>query len=209
MATGYTDVSVGTVHVAPEVQAPVGAVVATAEVMLPLVENVPAFTSVAAGLILVNVVAETVTFQPAPLPVASSTTELWCAVVAATSCWLRPLPVPAQVRAIGESRFRLPPVKVSVPVSVHAVPATTGVPGHAAAWAVPAPSSTQAPTPPVSSTQAPATGPARLLVIRSRCHIMMPSLPGAVVTISILMITLSSNAWIACLPATVGNHAGA
>src|ERR1039457_475758 len=112
MATGYvTPVSVGTVHVAPEVQAAVGPVVATAEVILPLVENVPVFASVAVvGTVLENVGAETVTCQPAQLPVASSTRWLWCAVVGSTSCWSRPLPVPAQVRAVGEVRARVPPV---------------------------------------------------------------------------------------------------
>jgi hypothetical protein len=71
MATGYVVVSVGSVHVDPEEQAAVGAVVAVIEVVLPVVENVPVSGSVTVPV--VNVVAETVTCQPAPDPVASPT----------------------------------------------------------------------------------------------------------------------------------------
>src|SRR5216683_5723341 len=172
MATGYVVVSVGSVHVDPEEQAAVGAVTAEIEVLLPVVENVPAFASVT--LPVVNVVAETVTCQPAPLPVASLTRYDWCAVVGSTSCWSNPLPVAAHARALGEVRFSAPAVKPSVPVRVHAVPATVAVP-HAAAPAVPAATRTGAPIPPASSTQAPRRRARRLLAICTRCLITVPS----------------------------------
>jgi hypothetical protein len=61
--------SVGSVHVATQVA--VGAVVAEIEVTLPVVAKEPTFGS--AKVPFRKVVAEVVTCQPAPEPVASST----------------------------------------------------------------------------------------------------------------------------------------
>jgi hypothetical protein len=69
MATGYVVVFVGRVHVLVHVA--LGAVVAETELRLPFVEKVPVFKNV--WLPFVNVVADIVTFQPAPDPVASLT----------------------------------------------------------------------------------------------------------------------------------------
>ncbi len=74
MFTGYAKLTgrVGGTQVAPVVQAKAGAVPLVIDVTLPLVENIPTSASVADPEL--NVVAAVVTCQPAPVPVASSTT---------------------------------------------------------------------------------------------------------------------------------------
>ena len=121
--------SVGSVQVELAEQAAVGAVVATELVMLPVVVNDETGRKTVP---LVKFVAETVTCQPAPLPVASSTTYVWCAGVVSTRNWSRPVAVPVHPRALGEVRVSVPAVKVSVPVSVQVDPATIAPP-HATA----------------------------------------------------------------------------
>src|ERR1044071_3841965 len=172
MATGYVVVSVGSVHVDPERQEEVGAVVAVTEVRLPLVENVPAFASVTVPV--VNCVAETVTCHPGAIPVASVTRYDWCAAVVSTSCWSRPVTVPLHDRAVGEVRVSGPELSSSVPVIVHAVPAGTGTPAQAAASAVPPPSRTAMPVPPASSAQALSMRARRVLVMCVSCVIARP-----------------------------------
>src|SRR5580658_687336 len=190
MATGYVVVSVGSVHVDPEEQAAVGAVVAASEVTLPVVTNVVAFGSVTVPV--VNVVAVTVTCQPAPLPVASSTRYDWCATVGSTICWSTPLPVVDQARAVGEVRVREPASTPRVPVSVQGVPAAMAVP-HTTAWAVPAVARTDAPTPPVRSRQTPRKRPRRPLAIGAVCLIECSH--SIVATICSWILTHSSFEW--------------
>src|ERR1022692_72959 len=175
MATGYVVSSVGSVHASAGEQAAVGAVMAEIEVMLPVVENVPAFARVTLPLVA-NCVAEMVTCQPAPVPVASSTRYDWSTVVGSTRFRSRPFSVPPHARALDEVRFRPPAVRVSVPVSEQVVPAATADP-HPAASAVPEVSRTAPPIPPVSSTQAPRRRATRLLVICIDCLIAVPSPP--------------------------------
>jgi hypothetical protein len=71
MPTGYVVEFVGRVHVVPAAHVAVGAAVAEIEVVLPVVTNVPVSGNV--WVPFVKVVAEAVTCQPAPLPVASLT----------------------------------------------------------------------------------------------------------------------------------------
>src|SRR5580704_9912852 len=162
IATGYVVESAGSVHVDPEAQAALGAVVAVSAVMLPVVTNVPAFGSVRAPL--VKVVAETVTCQPAATPEASLTTYDWCASVGSTNCWSRPVAVVAHPSAVGEVRVSGPAVTPSVPVSVQGVPAAIGGP-HATAWAMSTGSRADAPIPAASSPQA--------LNRRASCHFLL------------------------------------
>src|ERR1022692_4631738 len=129
MVTGYVVLSVGSVQVELVEQAAVGAVVATDEMMLPVVVNDETGRKTVP---LVKFVAETVTCQPAPLPVASSTTYVWCATVVSNRFWSSPFAVAAHPRALGAVRVSVPAVKVSVPVSVQVVPAATAPP-HATA----------------------------------------------------------------------------
>src|ERR1035438_820814 len=147
MATGYvTDESVGSEHVVAVEHAAVGIVADVASVP-PLSE------SAVAGRVMVpvvNCVDEAVTFQPAPLPVASSTTIVSCAVVVSITLWSTPVSLAAHVNTVGGVKVRDPAVKVSVPISVHVVPAASAVPAHAAAWAAPMPSSTDRPRHPCS-----------------------------------------------------------
>ena len=70
---------VGTMHVPATTQAALGAVVAVADVMLPVIEKVP--ESLRVWLPVVKVVAVSVTCHPAPEPVASTTTYPWSALV--------------------------------------------------------------------------------------------------------------------------------
>src|SRR5580692_6928653 len=72
ISTGYTVVSVGRVHAVAAEQAVVGVVASVSLVAVPVVWNA-AVPRGAAGVVDVNVVAEAVTCQPAPDPVASST----------------------------------------------------------------------------------------------------------------------------------------
>src|ERR1700730_14332820 len=172
MATGNTTVSTDGVHADPEEQATDGPVVETIELVLPLVENVPALASVAlVGTVLVNCVAETATSQPAPLPVASLTMYDWSAVL--TSAIFRSRPVKAvlaHVRLDGAVRAREPPVTVGGPTSVQGVGAVTAPALQATACAVAA-SRTGAPTAPVSSTQTDKRRVSRLQDARVRCPI--------------------------------------
>lgn len=73
---------VGSVQV-PE-QVAVGADVELIDVTLPFVKNVPVFGN--ALLPLVNCVADVVTCQPDPEPVASLTVYCWSPAVPSTSC---------------------------------------------------------------------------------------------------------------------------
>src|ERR1700722_6062015 len=125
-ATGYDVVLVGSRQVAPEEQTGVGALALVTDVVLPVVTKVP--ESGSAAVPVVNVVAEAVTCQPAPDPVASSTRYDWWAVVVSTSDWLRPFSVPDQASAVGEVRVSGPASRLSVPVRVQDVPAAIAVP---------------------------------------------------------------------------------
>jgi hypothetical protein len=130
MATGYvTDESVGTVHVVAVEHAAVGIVAAVAREVLPLSESAVVGRRMVP---VVNCVDEAVTFQPAPLPVASSTTIVSCPVVVSSTPWSTPVSVAAHVNTVGGVKVRDPAVKVSVPISVHGV-VTATAPEHAAA----------------------------------------------------------------------------
>ena len=156
IATGYVVEFVGSVHVVDAAHVAVGAVVPVADVTLPVVTNVPVFGSV--WVPFVNVVADAVTCQPAPLPVASLTVSCWSPAVTSTTLWSVPFSVAAQVSDDGEVAVSEPPVTVSVPVMVQPVPAATAVPQSTAlaSEAVPA-------TETVASSTAPAAAAARRL----------------------------------------------
>src|ERR1700683_4377677 len=122
MATGNVVgavVWVGSVHVDPEVHAATGYPVAVIEVVLPSVENVPAAASVT-GPVAVNVVAATVTCQPADDPVASTTAYNWSAGIVSTTFRSAPVTVAVQVRVPGVVRFSVPAVRARVPVTAQA-----------------------------------------------------------------------------------------
>jgi hypothetical protein len=156
IATGYVVEFVGSVHVVDAAHVAVGAVVSATDVTLPVVTNVPVFGSV--WVPFVNVVADAVTCQPAPLPVASLTVNCWSPAVTSTTLWSVPFSVAAQVREDGEVAVSEPAVIVSVPVKVQLVPAATAVPQATAlaSEAVPA-------TETMASSSAPAAAAARRL----------------------------------------------
>ena len=91
-----------------------GPVVAVMSEVLPFVTNVPASGNVLPPL--VKVVAEIVTCQPAPVPVASPTVYCWSAGTVSTRLWSEPVSVPAQLSDAGEARVRVPPVSATDPV---------------------------------------------------------------------------------------------
>src|ERR1035438_5329629 len=192
MATGYVVVSVGSVHVDPAWQVALGPTVAVSEPRLPLVENVVASASrLGVPPPVVNCVAATVTCQPAAVPVESSTRYDSSAAVGSDSCRSVPFTVAPHPRDVGEVRDSAPALRLSVAVIVQFVPAGTA-PLHAAAWAAPPASRTDAPIPPASSTQAPGRRVQRLLAISIGCVILMCSPVKVSLTLSTIIVTLRS-----------------
>jgi hypothetical protein len=88
-------------------QVAVGALTVVAEVRLPLAMNVPKFGSVEEPL--VNVVAETEMFHPAPLAVLSFTVNCWSAGCGSTTLWTAPLRRSVQFNDAGDVRLSVPP----------------------------------------------------------------------------------------------------
>ena len=92
-----------------KVQDPTQVAVGTAptrELTLPVKSRAPVLGS--AFVPVVNVVAETVIRQPAPLPVLSVAVSCWSAGLPSTTALSRPFPVAVQVSDVGEVSDRNP-----------------------------------------------------------------------------------------------------